>query len=202
MLCNMKIQRITTIAFAVCLLGVFAGCGREHPVPPSERNSLILRFFDSMANGDAVAASEQGAKLRAMDPGNDYIVRLVAIQQSNTYLQRAQREVNSGNIDRALDILNGGVKAYPGNRELARQRGRVRQLRNAKMLLGTMREAKTPAAMSAALTAASTGLSAVMTPKLQGYFARYRLRINAAADAEAAKIAPPPVKTPGSVPGK
>lgn len=193
-------QRITAVAAAACLLGVFAGCGKAHPAPPSERNSLILRFFDSMARGDAGAASEQGEKLRAMDPGNDYISRLIAVQQSNTYLQRAQREVNTGNIDRALSILNEGVKAYPGNRELARQRGRVRQLRNAKMLLAGMREAGNSPAMSAALTAASTGLSAVMTPKMQDYFARYRNRIDAAALEEAAKVVQssgkPPVPPP------
>lgn len=169
---------------------------------------MILRFFESMTRGDAAAASEQGEKLYAMEPANDYIVTLVAVQQSNAYLQRAQGEVNAGNIDKALAILNEGVKTYPSNRELARQRGRVRQLRNARMLLSEMRNAKNSAAMSAALTAASTGLSSNMTPKLREYFAAYRLRIDEVAREEAAKTsgsatktpAPPPV-VPPPVPG-
>lgn len=176
---------------AFCLLGALSGCGKSYPAPPTERNSLILRFFDSMSRGDAAAASEQGAKLRAMDPGNDYIIKMVSVQQSNVFLQRAQGEINAGNIGRALEILDEGVKTYPENRELARQRGRVRQLRHAKMLLGEMSEAKNSAAMSAALTAASTGLSSNMTPKLREYFARYRQRIDATARAEAAKTAVP-----------
>ena len=115
---------------ALGLLGVFSGCGKSYPAPPSERNSLILRFFESMSRGDAAAASEQGTKLRAMDPANDYIVKLITVQQSNTFLQRAQGEINAGNIDRALEFLDEGVKTYPANRELARQRGKVRQLRH------------------------------------------------------------------------
>lgn len=200
----MNIKQIAIVVAPVCLLGILSGCGKPHPAPPTERNSLILRFFESMSRGDAAAASEQGEKLHAMEPANDYVVTLVSIQQSNAYLQRAQGEINSGNIDRALKILSEGVKTYPSNRELARQRGRVRQLRNAKMLLGEMRNAKNSAAMSAALTAASTGLSSNMTPKLREYFAAYRLRIDEVAREEAARtsgaaaqapspVAPPPV---------
>lgn len=168
------------------------GCGRGYPAPPSERNGLILRFFNSMRGGDAAAASEQGEKLRRMDVGNEYIVKLITVQQSNTFLQRAQRELNSGNVDRALEILNEGTKTYPANRDLARQRTRVRQLRNAEMLLRELREAKNSAAMSAALTAASTGLSSNMTPKLRAYLESYKLRIAEVSRDEASRTAVEP----------
>ena len=197
----MNRQHLLTIAAVLCLAGGVTGCGKAHPAPPVERNSLILRFFNSMTTADAAAASEQGEKLRQMDNANDYIIKLVTIQQSNAYLQRAQGEINAGNIDKALEILNEGVKTSPGNRDLSRQRGRVRQLRNAKMLLNEMKEAKNSAAMSAALTAASTGLSANMTPKLQAYFNSYKLKIDETAREEAARTATPeptvnPAKTP------
>ncbi len=185
---------------ALGLLGVFSGCGKSYPAPPSERNSLILRFFDSMSRGDAAAASEQGAKLRAMDPSNDYIIKLITVQQSNAFLQKAQGEINAGNIDRALEFLDEGVKAYPANRELARQRGKVRQLRHAKMLLEGMETAKNSAEMAAALTAASTGLSSNMTPKLRDYFDGYRRRIETAAREEAARTATPEPSVKPAVP--
>ena len=169
------------------------GCGKGYPAPPSERNALILRFFNSMRSGDAAAASEQGEKIRRMDVGNEYIVKLITLQQSNTFLQRAQSELNSGNVERALEILNEGTKTYPENRDLARQRTRVRQLRNAEMLLRELREAKNSAAMSAALTAASTGLSSNMTPKLRAYLDEYKQRIAAVAREEAARTAAEPV---------
>ena len=75
-----------------------AGCGKEHPAPPSERNELVIRFFDSMKNHDAAAASEQGRKLQAMDSGNDYVSKLVTIQQSNLFVDRAQKALNSGDV--------------------------------------------------------------------------------------------------------
>ena len=197
----MNRQHLLTIAAVLCLAGGVTGCGKAHPAPPVERNSLILRFFNSMTTADAAAASEQGEKLRQMDNANDYIIKLVTIQQSNAYLQRAQGEINAGNIDKALEILNEGVKTYPGNRYLSRQRGRVRQLRNAKMLLNEMKEAKNSAAMSAALTAASTGLSANMTPKLQAYFNSYKLKIDETAREEAARTATPePTVNPAATP--
>ena len=206
MLYGMNTKRISAMVAALALLGVFSGCGKSYPAPPSERNSLILRFFDSMSRGDAAAASEQGAKLRAMDPANDYILKLVTVQQSNAFLQRAQGEINAGNIGRALETLDEGVKAYPANRELARQRGRVRQLRHAKMLFEEMSGAKNSTEMSAALAAASTGLSSNMTLKLRDYFAAYRRRIETAARAEAARSAAPessvkPVVPAPPVPG-
>lgn len=200
MLYGMNTKRIFAMVAALGLLGVFSGCGKSYPAPPSERNSLILRFFDSMSRSDAAAASEQGAKLRAMDPANDYISRLITVQQSNTFLQRAQGEINAGNVDRALAILDEGVKTYPANRELARQRGRVRQLRHAKMLLDGMASARNSAEMAAALTAASTGLSSNMTPKLRDAFAAYRLKIETAAREEAARTAAPEPAVKPAVP--
>lgn len=205
---NRTIQLIFAMVAALCLLGGVSGCGKSHTAPPTERNSLILRFFESMSRGDAAAASVQGGKLRAMDPANDYIVELVTIQQSNAFLQKAQGEINAGNINRALEILNAGVKTYPSNRELSRQRGRVRQLRHAKALLSEMEQAKNSAAMSAAMTAAATGLSSNMTPKLREYFKRYRRRIDETARQEAARAAAPEpsvksaVPAPPPVPGK
>ena len=185
----MNRQHLLTIAAVLCLAGGVTGCGKAHPAPPVERNSLILRFFNSMTTADAAAASEQGEKLRQMDNANDYIIKLVTIQQSNAYLQRAQGEINAGNIDKALEILNEGVKTYPGNRDLSRQRGRVRQLRNAKMLLNEMKEAK------------NSGLSANMTPKLQAYFNSYKLKIDETAREEAARTATPePTVNPAATP--
>jgi len=200
MLYGMNTKWISAMITALGLLGVFSGCGKSYPAPPSERNSLILRFFESMSRGDAAAASEQGTKLRAMDPANDYIVKLITVQQSNTFLQRAQGEINAGNIDRALEFLDEGVKTYPANRELARQRGKVRQLRHAKMLLEGMETAKNSAEMSAALTAASTGLSSNMTPKLRDYFNGYRQKIETAAREEAARTAAPEPAVKPAVP--
>ncbi len=150
-----------------------------------------------MEAGDSVSATSQGQKLLAMDPGNGYISRLVNIQQSNSYVERAQKLVNDGDVAGALAVVEEGLKVYPLNRTLSQLRGQLRQLRHAKMLIANMQNAKGSSAMTAALTAATTGLSSNRTAKLENYFKAYRQRIaeNAALE-QAAAVAEPvvPVK--------
>lgn len=191
---SMKKNFITIISagFGVCAL--LAGCGEEHQAPPSERNQLVNRFFRSMETGNSVSATSQGQKLLAMDPGNDYIAKLVNIQQSNSYVERAQKLVNAGDVAGALAVVEEGLKVYPLNRTLSQLRGQLRQLRHAKMLIANMRSAKSSSAMTAALTAATTGLSSNRTEKLESYFKTYRQRIaETAAREQAAAVAEPVV---------
>lgn len=181
-----------------------AGCGNEHPAPPSERNELVIRFFDSMKNHDAAAASEQGMKLQAMDSGNDYVSKLVTIQQSNLYIDRAQKALNAGDAAGAVAALDEGLKRYPLNHTLSQLRNRVRILKQAPGLLQAMRTAESSAAKSAALSAASTVLAGNMTPELTAYFEAYRAGIAAQAERErtraAAEPSVPAVKAPPASP--
>ena len=161
-----------------------AGCGKEHPAPPSERNELVIRFFDSMKNHDAAAASEQGMKLQAMDSGNDYVSKLVTIQQSNLYVDQAQKALNAGDISGAIAALEAGLKRYPLNHTLAQLRSRLRTLKQAPGLLQAMRTAESTAAKSAALSAATAALAGNMTPELTAYFDAFRAGIAAEAERE------------------
>ena len=175
-----------TAAALTALMVFSAGCGREHPAPPVERSELILRFFKSMESGDAVSATEQGMKLHAMDSGNDYVLKLVAIQQSNSYLKQAQEALNNGDADGALKVLDEGIRAYPMNGTLKLARREVRGLRNVPALLAHLRQARggSAAAMQAALNAAETGLPAQLTPAIQEYLRVYREEAAAKAAAE------------------
>lgn len=182
-----KRKNISGTAAVLTALMVFpAGCGRNHPAPPMERSELILRFFKSMESGDAVSATEQGMKLHAMDSGNDYVLKLVAIQQSNSYLKQAQEALNNGDADGALQILEEGIRAYPMNGTLKLARREVRGLRNVPALLAHLRQARggSSAAMLAALNAAETGLPAQLTPAIQEYLRVYREEATAKAAAE------------------
>ncbi len=166
---------------AVSSLIVFTvGCGKEHAAPPRERNELVLRFFNSMDSGDAAVAAAQGEKLQALDKENEFIAKLVSIQQSNVYLQEAQARLDAKDVDGALKCIDRGLVAYPLNRSLLQARGQLRQLRHAEKLLGDMRDAKTSAARAAAMTVAKTGLSANRTAELEAWFKSY--------DAETVKL--------------
>ena len=52
---DMNRNLFSTMICAAFLAAAVSGCGKSHPAPPSERNGLILRFFNSMQAGDAAA---------------------------------------------------------------------------------------------------------------------------------------------------
>ena len=178
-----------------------AGCG-EHPAPPLERTDLVLRFFRSIRNGDFKSAALQGDKIHQLDNYNSAVTKLVAIQEGNSYIRRAQEALNRGDLNAARQALEEGCRHFPGNRNLMMLSGNVRQLRNAEKLLRNMKKAKSSSAMSAALTAASIGLSANLTPKLKAYFRFYEAQIARAEAKEREerqrqlRTAAPPVAAP------
>ena len=174
-----KLQKILISAGAAAVAAL-AGCS-EHEAPPLERLELVSRFFDNVRKHDFETAAAQGRKLYAMDRKNDFLLHLITIHESNAYLRNAQKELNSGNVDNALRILEEGSRKYPENRTLRTYCTRVSQLRNAKALIAAMENARGEAAMSASLTAAETGLGANVSPKLSKYFKDYEKRIKKAA---------------------
>ena len=183
----------------VCAMLVAAGAGcSKHREPPVERMELVSRFFRSVRNGEFDAAAQQGRKLYTMDRNNSFLLHLVTIHESNVFLRRAQKVLNSGDVDGSLEILAEGRKHYPDNRTLSICYSKVTQLRNARKLIAAMEKAKSSAAMSASLTAATTGLGANMTPRLNSYLKQYEARITAVAAKErreaekAESLLPPP----------
>ena len=185
------------ICAGAALVAAWSGCSK-HPEPPFERMELVARFFRSVRNGEFDAAAQQGRKLYTLDRNNSFLLHLVTIHESNVYLRRAQKALNSGDVNGALKILDEGRKRYPDNRTVGVCYSKVLQLRNAKKLIAAMEKAQSSAAMSASLTAATTGLGANMTPDLARYFKRYEARINATAARErseaekAESLMPPP----------
>lgn len=190
-----------TLGWAI-LLFVFSGCS-EHREPPLERMALVSRFFRSVRTGDFEAAANQGRKLYEMDRNNSFLLHLVTIHESNVFLRRAQKALNSGDVEGALKALEEGRRRYPENRTLVMYHSRITQLRNAKKLIKAMEKAKSSAAMSASLTAAVTGLGANTSPELAEYFKEYEKRIAVEAERERgeakkieALLPPPPAPEP------
>ena len=174
-----------TVALAAIFVMLFSGCSRRsRNDSPRERNELVMRFFSSLKSDQPEAAVRQGEKLLMMDPTNTFLPTLIQIQQSNSFMARAQNEVNRGDINAALAIIAEGLRHYPDNSTLHDAQRRLRQLRNAPRLISAMRRARSASAMNAALTAATIGLSGCTTPKLEAYFQEYEKRIAAATAAE------------------
>lgn len=165
----------TLFLFAVLFIG---GCTPEVPPPPLERNDLVVRFLRSLRNNAGVTAALQGQKLYAMDKRNYFLLRLVAIQQANSYILSAQRALNAGQLEQAIKELESGLRRFPDNAELHKQADKLRKLRHAERLFVAMRSAPTPAAMNSALAAAQAGLQGIESPKLNKFFADYRKSID------------------------
>ena len=165
----------------------WCGCKKPHPKPPTERLALTARFFRSIASSDSAAAVRQGRKLYALAPEQDYILRLISIQESNDAVANAQNLIRQGRINEALPIVAAAVKQYPHNRMLVSSYPKISQLRNAEKLLSAMNRAKNGAAMRGARIAARAGLSRNITPELQNFLDEYRKKENATTRAERAQ---------------
>ena len=172
----MKITFFTV--FLIALMGLCnTGCKPNHAPPPLEKGKLVMRFFSSIEKGDYAAAARQGEKLSSMDKHNSSIVELIEIQQCNIYVKKAQEELDNGNLNDAMEIIQEGIESYPGNRTLPAYYSKLRQLRNAKRLINNMEKAKSSSAKTSALAAAVTGLSRNQTKELDTYFNNYRKNI-------------------------
>ena len=151
---------------------LFCSCGRDVPPPPVERNDLVVRFFRSLRSGDGDTAAMQGAKLYALENRNYFLLRLVAVQQANSYILKAQHLLNTGRLEQAIRTLEAGLKRYPENGKLHRELAALRKLRHAETLFQAIRSAPNPTAMNAALIAARAGLDGVDSPVLTAFFDR------------------------------
>lgn len=159
------------------LLFVCAGCSPEVPPPPVERNDLIVRFFRSLRSSNSDAAGLQGEKIYAMDKRNYFVQNLVAVQQANSYVRRAQNFLNAGDLERAIKELESGLRRFPSNTQLHTQLDKLRKLRYAERHFIAMRSAPNPVAMNSALAAAQAGLDGLESPKLNAFFANYKQSI-------------------------
>jgi hypothetical protein len=181
----MRFSIKTAVLVAAAMSAGLAGCAKKptRKAPAFERMELVSRFFDSVRQERFSEAANQGRKLYDMDRNNEFLLHLITIHESNDFLRKAQEALNSGNVEAALQILDQGSRKYPENRTLRMYRTKVNQLRNAKSLIAAMNNAKGEAAMSAALTAAETGLGTNMSPRLAAYFKSYEAKIKRTAAA-------------------
>ena len=139
----------------------FSGCTPNVPSPPTEQNDLVVRFFRSLRNNAGAEAALQGQKLYTMDKRNYFLLKLISVQQANSYISNAQRAINAGKLEDAIKELQNGIRRFPANAELHNQLDKLRKLRHAERLFIAMRSAPNPAAMNSALAAAQAGFQGI-----------------------------------------
>ncbi|MBR7107393.1 MAG: hypothetical protein IKC89_03150 [Lentisphaeria bacterium] len=172
----------------VCLTAaVFCGCGKPHRTPPLERMELAAKFFRNIEENRSEQVIRQGRKLQMLMPDSTYISSLVALQEANYSIGEAQKEIERGQINKALEIIREGRRKHSGNRTFSQVYLKVFQLRNAEKLFRAMPRAKNSSGMRGARIALRSGLSLNITPELKKYLSDYELQGAALAAREKAR---------------
>jgi len=172
-----NMDRYITLIITSFLL-ILTGCKQEkHTPPPVERISLVVRFFDSIQNGDPEAAVRQGKNIFNLDRSQNHVSTLISIQESNETVVNAQKLLDSGKVSLALSLITNALKTYPENNVLRRSKIKLEELKNAQKYLVAMTRARTAAAMSSARETAEIGLSSNKTDKLQKFLDDYETRV-------------------------
>lgn len=111
---DMAFRRFRLPLLLLALAVALYGCGRKTAeTVPSGRNQLIIRIFQSLERDDFAAAAEQAAKLKALDPGNEYLGRIIDTQRANRFVRSAQELFDAGEYQEALQTLEQGLRQLP-----------------------------------------------------------------------------------------
>lgn len=115
-------KKITKYAGAVLLsatLVFLAGCGRKKPSdPPKSRSELVLEILELLKNKEHELAMKKVGRLREIDPTNVFLANLEIAERNNMIIVQAQEEVNKGDLVRALEKINEGIKKFGRHNDL------------------------------------------------------------------------------------
>lgn len=162
------------------LTGLLTSCKDEgRQTLADEQNKLSLRFFAAVSKGEHATAADQANKLFLLNPGDDFLVRLAALQKVNAVIAEIQQSLDRGDLVQANAILDRAQKEEPFNRQLAKIKSSLRQLERCQKIVQTMRDAKSPAEKTEALRNAKTAVGNAPPPVLKQYLDQYERQLAA-----------------------
>ncbi len=83
-----------------------AGCKKHKSAADViEQNNLHIRLFDAMQKDRSAEAAGCAAKIAAVNKKSDFTQVLLDNQMANAAIQQSQKEIDSGNMRQALQIL-------------------------------------------------------------------------------------------------
>ncbi len=108
-----KIFRIFSGLLVLTFAFIIAGCGQgDYPPPSLTRSNLILELFSALKNNDSQLAIAKIQKLRKLEQSNVFIAKLEIQEQNNLIINKVQKDVDAGKIDKAIALLKDEVKKY------------------------------------------------------------------------------------------
>lgn len=166
--------------------GLLAGCGKEERAitPPTERNRLLIRLFQSIDSGDYAVSALQAEKFLALDPANLFLIQMAEIQRGNLAVQEAQKTLDQGNIQQAIAILRRTQQTTPLHTEISQQLDHLEQLERVRACADAYLQARTLEERVLSLPKLEQAARGLIHPELHRQIALCRRKLNADVAAE------------------
>jgi predicted small lipoprotein YifL len=115
------------------LLTVLAGCGDKKPPPPPTAHVLLVKkLFENLAKHQHTAAYKRVQKVRALDPGNEFLIQIEEREYCNSEIEKAQKMLDKNRVKDALSLIKEARKKLPLNRNLLAVENELKMLQDIK----------------------------------------------------------------------
>lgn len=130
------------LSVAIVLAGV-SGCGKkEVPDPPLSRSRLTIEMFKNLEENKHEQAIEKIIKLKAIDAENIFLSELEESEVSNIYTGDVQRQLNAGDIEAAIKIVDAARKRHGLYRSLIQADAELKKLKSLQESISNMLQAE------------------------------------------------------------
>ena len=183
----MGMKKMYVWIFIVSLAsGLLAGCGKKERAmtPPTERNRLLIRLFQSIDSGDYAVSALQAEKFLALDPSNLFLIQMAEIQRGNLAVKEAQKVLDQGDIRQAIAILRRTQQTTPLHAEISQQLDQLQQLERVRNCADAYLQAKTLEERVLTLPKLEQSARGLVHPELHRHITMCRRKLNADVAAE------------------
>ena len=125
-----NIVQMLSFRILIMLLVVFGvSCSKkEAPGLPAVRSALLQDMFTALERQDYDDAIAKLERYKTEDPGNIFLTDLEKIIIANKYISNVKTQMNAGNMQAALDVLEQAIKKNGELPELVAVRDQLRVL--------------------------------------------------------------------------
>ncbi len=131
-----KINILLINFFYIVLLFLLSGCdnSKQVPDPPLAETALVTELLFALKNKDYQLAEKKIQRLKAMDSEDLFLENIQTRLKNNKLISQAQKMLDSGNIDKAIESLSQSISVEGENSSLVGALNQLETLKNIKQL--------------------------------------------------------------------